>query len=114
MDQFLKALLKTGAYFLDQAGEATTAVRDKVRDGADELSSRAGSVIRGPESHLLRDAITFTAGVGLGLGVGILCAPASGAETRGVLSDRITEFGGTVKKRFSTEADAVAANFDGK
>ncbi len=113
MDRFLKTLLKTGAFFLDQAGEATTTVRTRIRDGADDLSDRAVQVIRGPESHLLRDAIAFTAGVGIGVGVGILCAPSSGAETREALSDRLLEFGGNVKKRVSTEATAVAAAFDG-
>jgi uncharacterized protein YjbJ (UPF0337 family) len=114
MDRFLRALLKTGAYFLDQAGEATTTVREKVRSRAGDLTDRTVQVIRGPESHVLRDAIAFTAGVGLGVGVGILCAPSSGAQTRGAISGRLQEFGGNVKKRVSSEMKGVAAGFESK
>jgi hypothetical protein len=105
MDRFLRALLKTGAYFLDQAGDATTTVKETVRDRAADLSDRTARLVRSRESHLLRDLLTFAAGASVGIGVGILCAPRSGAETRNALADRLQEVGVGVKKHFSGEPE---------
>jgi hypothetical protein len=103
MDRFLKALLKTGAIFLDQAGDATTTVKETVRDRAADISDRTARLVRRRENHVLRGVLTFAAGIGLGVGVGILCAPASGAETRDAIADRLQR--GDVKKRISGEPE---------
>lgn len=105
MDRFLKALLRTGANFLDQASDATTTVKETVRDRAGDFSDRTARLIRRRESHVLRDWLTFAAGVGVGVGIGILCAPASGEETRDALADRLQEAGAGVRKHFSGEPE---------
>ncbi len=105
MDRFLKALLKTGANFLDQASDATTTVKETVRDRAADLSDQTARLVRRRESHVLRDLLTFAAGIGVGVGVGILSAPRSGAETRETLADQLQEVGAGVKKHFSGEPE---------
>jgi len=114
MNKFLKTLLRTGVYFLDQAEDARAAVRDRVRDRVNGLTERATQVIRGQENHLARNAISFAAGIGLGVGVGLLFAPASGDKTRDVLAERVQHFGESVRERFSRQAKQAAAGTKGK
>ena len=66
---------------------------------------RTARLIRRRESHVLRDLLTFAAGVGVGVGIGILCAPAGGEETRDALADRLQEVGAGVRKHFSGEPE---------
>jgi gas vesicle protein len=40
-------------------------------------------------------------GIGVGVGVGMLLAPASGEETRGTISNKVQEFGGRMRDKFS-------------
>jgi gas vesicle protein len=53
--------------------------------------------------HTMRDAVSFIAGVGLGVGIGMLFAPASGQETRELISEKVQEVGTRVRDRFSEE-----------
>jgi len=53
--------------------------------------------------HTVRDAMSFVAGVGLGLGMGLLFAPASGRETRDLISEKVQEAGSKVRESFSQE-----------
>jgi gas vesicle protein len=53
--------------------------------------------------HTVRDAMSFVAGVGLGLGMGLLFAPASGRETRDLISEKVQEAGSKVRGSFSQE-----------
>jgi gas vesicle protein len=53
--------------------------------------------------HTMRDAVSFIAGVGLGVGIGMLFAPASGEETRELISEKVQEVGTRVRDRFSEE-----------
>lgn len=99
----MNKLLRTGVYFLDEAEDATAAVRGRVRDRLDVLSDRAARVIRGREDHTARYAISFAAGIGLGLGAGLLFAPASGEQTREALTGGLQDLGENVWQRFSPE-----------
>jgi gas vesicle protein len=58
---------------------------------------------------VLRDILTFAAGVSLGLGAGILFAPASGQETRNSIADKVQGMGTNVRERFSSEAERAAS-----
>ena len=53
--------------------------------------------------HTMRDAVSFIAGVGLGVGIGMLFAPASGQETRELISEKVQKVGTRVRDRFSEE-----------
>jgi len=93
--KFLKSLLKTGLYFLEQ-------------------SDRVGRAIRGQEDHTVRNAISFAAGIGLGIGVGMLFAPASGEETRSSIAEKVQDVGERVRERFSPEIKKPATGTEGK
>ena len=110
MNKLLKTLFRTGAYFLDQADEATSGVRGRVRERVDGLTDQAVGMVRGREDNSLRYAVSFAAGIGLGIGAGILLAPASGAKTREAMKDRLQVFGNGVRERIShaTEDEAVS------
>src|SRR5712692_6322613 len=95
VSKFLKSLLKTGLYFLEQ-------------------SDRAGRAIRGQEDHTVRNAISFAAGMGLGIGVGMLFAPASGEETRSSIAEKVQDVGDRVRERFSPEIKKPATGTEGK
>jgi len=114
VNKLLKTLLRTGVYFLGQADDATASVRGRVRDRVDGLTDRAAEIIRGREDHTLHYAISFAAGVGLGIGAGILFAPASGEKTRDVLSERLQDFGESIRERFSCEVKESAIGTHGK
>ena len=53
--------------------------------------------------HTMRDAVSFIAGAGLGVGIGMLFAPASGQETRELISEKVQAVGTRVRDRFSEE-----------
>jgi hypothetical protein len=103
VNKLFKTLLRTGVYFLDQADDATTAARGRVRERVDGFTDRAAQIMRGREDHTLRYAISFAAGVGLGVGAGILFAPASGDKTRDLLGARLQDFSEGIRERFSSE-----------
>jgi hypothetical protein len=114
VNRLLKTLLRTGVYFLDQADDATSAVRGRVRDRVEDFADRAAQITRGPKDHTLSYAISFVAGVGLGIGAGILFAPASGEKIRDVLSERLQNFGESVRERFSCEVKEPGTGTHGK
>ena len=118
MNKLLKLLLGTGLYLLEQSDSTTKTVRDRavehmgdLRDAAQEKYafaadrvSRASRAIRGDDNEMLRGLLYFAAGAGTGIGLGLLLAPASGAETRSDLADRVQDIGDKVRRKFSPEA----------
>jgi hypothetical protein len=103
VNKLLKSLLRTGVYFLDQADDATAPVRNRVRDRANDFTDRATHLMRGRQDHTARYALSFAAGIGLGVGAGLLFAPASGDKTREALTDKVHDFGESIKEHFSRE-----------
>lgn len=103
-------LLGTSVYLLDS-------LRNRMSDGIDDLSerardtygeasrraSRAVEVVRGEDHSGINSAAALLIGVGVGVGVGMLLAPASGRDTRTQISNRVQEFGGRVRDKFSGE-----------
>jgi ElaB/YqjD/DUF883 family membrane-anchored ribosome-binding protein len=117
MNKFLKLLLGTTLYVLEQSDKSTRKMRNRAAENFDDLRefaqdkyatasdrvSRASDALMGEDSHLLSNVLSLAAGVGIGIGIGLIVAPASGEETRGAISDRVQEFGSKVKKQFSSE-----------
>jgi hypothetical protein len=101
-------LLGTSVYLLDSLrsrfSEGAEELTDRARDTYGEASRRVGrasEAIRGEDGHGLSTVATLLIGVGVGVGVGMLLAPASGEETRGTISNKVQEFSGRVKDKFS-------------
>jgi hypothetical protein len=110
-NRLLKSLLKTTVYILDQAAEQVDRAADsaaEIRDQAKRVVDHADSAIQSQqEDHTFRNLVCFAAGVGLGVGAGILLAPASGAELRSSISDRVKDISDGVRGRASTQETAT-------
>jgi hypothetical protein len=98
LNRLLKSLLKTGVYIMDQA----TGHVERVSDRASQIADQTKSAIHPKDDHTLRNILSFAVGVGLGIGAGILLAPSSGAEIRGLIID-------IVKGRISTKGPVAEA-----
>ena len=98
----LKSLLKAAVYIMDQTAEQV----DRASESASQIADRAKSAIYPEEDHTLRNILSFAAGVGLGVGAGILFAPASGAEIRSSIGDRVHDISDKVKGRMSNKTSA--------
>lgn len=107
MNKVLRTLLKAGLYFLEQSDRVTTDLRDQMRDRVGHIRTRTRDAIVEPD-HAVRDAMSFVAGVGLGIGVGLLFAPASGQETRDLISEKVQEAGSKMRESFSAEVQRAS------
>lgn len=117
MNKFLKLLLGTTLYVLEQSDQSTRKIRNRAADNIDDLRdmaqekyatasdrvSRASQALLGEDSHILGNVLSLAAGVGIGVGIGLIFAPASGEETRSAIADRVQVVGDKVKKKFATE-----------
>ncbi len=117
MNKFLKLLLGTTLYVLEQSDRSTRKIRNRAADNLDDLRdmaqekyetasdrvSRASQALLGEDSHVVGNVLSLAAGIGIGVGLGLLFAPASGEETRGAIADRVQVVGDRVKKQFSSE-----------
>ena len=117
MNKFLKLLLGTSLYLLEQSDSTTKHVRDRavgqiedLRDAAQEKYqtaanrvARASRAIRGEDRDVLGNVLRFSAGVGVGVGLGLILAPASGEDTRSGIAGKVHEMGDKVRKQFSSE-----------
>jgi hypothetical protein len=99
----LKSLLKAAVYIMDQTAEQV----DRASDRASQIADRAKSAICPEEDHTLRNILSFAAGVGVGVGAGLLFAPASGAEIRSSIGDRVHDISDKLKERMSTKESAT-------
>jgi YtxH-like protein len=111
-------LLGTGVYLLDSVRGRMTDVMDDfsgtARDTYGEASrrvSRASDVLRGEDHRGMSTAAALLIGVGVGVGVGMLLAPASGEETRSNLSNKVQEFSGRVRDKFSSEDQPATGTY---
>ena len=121
MNKFLKLLLGTSLYLLEQSDHTTKKARDRAADRIDDLHdvarekyqiaadrvARASRAIRGEENDVLFNVLRFAAGVGVGIGVGLILAPASGEETRSAIAGRVHEMGDKVRRQFSSAHSAT-------
>jgi hypothetical protein len=122
MNKFLKLLLGTGLYLLEQApqknkrdstGGQIDDFRDDVLRKYDTAADRVGRVsraLRGQDSHVFGNALRLATGIGVGIGVGVLLAPASGQKTRRAILAKAQEWGDELRKQiFPTSKHARAA-----
>jgi hypothetical protein len=123
MNKFLKLLLGTTLYVLEQSDQSTKKMRNRAADNLGDLRntaqekyatasdrvSRATEALMGEDSRMLGNVLSLAAGIGIGVGIGLIFAPASGAETRGAIADRVQTFSTKAKKKFSSESDDYAA-----
>jgi len=117
MNKFLKLLLGTTLYVLEQSDQSTRKIRNRAADNIDDLRdmaqekyatasdrvSRASQALLGEDSHVVGNILSLAAGIGIGVGIGLIFAPASGEETRSAIADKVQVVGERVKKQFSTE-----------
>ena len=108
LNRLLKSLVKTAVYIMDQ----TTEQVDRASARASQIGDEAKSVIYPEEDRTLRNILSFAAGVGLGVGAGILLAPASGAEMRSSIAQRVQDIGGKASELFSPDSEAHAVGTD--
>jgi gas vesicle protein len=92
INKFFKVLLKTASYVMDQSSEQVDSASARVSG----LVDRGKEMIR-PEGRGLRNAVSFAAGVGVGIGAAILFAPASGAEIRSSIKEKVQAIGRQTK-----------------
>ena len=130
MNKWLKLLLGTGLYVLEQTDHGATrayarSAKDRASDGINDLRdavqdryevasnrfTNASRAIRGEDSRVLGNSLRFAAGVGIGVGLGFLLAPASGEDTRDAIVDKVHDIGDRVRQRFTgDEALATGTN----
>lgn len=126
MNKFLKVLLGTSLYALDQSDRMTRKNRDRVAANLGDLRdtvqdqyetaadrvARASRAIRGEDSHAVGNVLRLVAGVGIGIGIGLLFAPASGEATRSAIGNKVQDIGDKVREQFSSE-EAFATTVNG-
>jgi hypothetical protein len=109
MNKVFKSVLKTAAFLLELSDRVAADMRDRAAAGFDRVGDQVSDLhdrarnISGHESHKLRNAISFAAGVGLGIGTGMLLAPASGRETRDSIGKKVRDIGAPIRGRFTSE-----------
>jgi ElaB/YqjD/DUF883 family membrane-anchored ribosome-binding protein len=117
MNKFLKLLLGTTLYVLEQSDQSTRKIRNRAADNLDDLRdmaqekyattsdrvSRASQALLGEDSHVVGNVVSLAAGIGIGVGIGLIFAPASGEDTRSAIADRVQVVGDKVKKKFAAE-----------
>ena len=117
MKKFMKLLLGTSLFLIEQSDRAKSEARgrmgaqlDDLRDlaqqkyeaAADRVARVTKALRKNNENHAIQNTLRFAAGVGVGVGVALLTAPATGEETRAALAERAQKFGGNVRKRFAS------------
>src|SRR5450755_2633327 len=93
MKKFVKTLLATSLFLLEQLDRSATRAHgragrqlDDLRDlaqekyeaGADSVARTAKAWRKGHQNHAMRNSLGFATGVGVGVGVALLTAPARG------------------------------------
>ncbi|HEY6251907.1 MAG TPA: YtxH domain-containing protein [Candidatus Angelobacter sp.] len=95
IDRFVKSILKSMVYIMDQTADRV----DRVSDRASEFAENTRSVIYPSEGQTLRNVVSFAAGIGVGVAAGLLLAPSSGAKLRSTISDKVQTIGDRVRGR---------------
>ncbi len=126
MNKFIRSILKTAVYFLDQTDSVASDLHDRVSDTVDRAHERVSRTMNRAhdrahdhvsslrdqtedlyEDHRLRHAIAFVAGVSVGVGTALLFAPASGEETRNSIGEKVQDIGDRVRTRFSSTVNDI-------
>jgi hypothetical protein len=100
LDRFVKSILKSVVYIMDEAADRV----DRVSDRASELADNTRNVIYPNQGHALRNVMCFAAGVGVGVAAGMLLAPSSGQELRDSIGDKVQNISDKVRGRSESYA----------
>ena len=100
LDKFVKSILKSVVYIMDETADRV----DRVSDRASQFADNTKSVFYPNEGRVLRNFMSFAAGVGVGVAAGMLLAPSSGQELRESISDRVQSIGDKVRGRAESYA----------
>ena len=100
INKFLKSILKSVVYIMDETADRV----DRVSDRASQLADDTKRVIYPGEGRALRNVLSFAAGVGVGVATGVLLAPSSGRELRNTISDRVQNISDRVRGRAESYA----------
>ena len=95
IDKFLKSILKSVVYIMDETADRV----DRVSDRASDFADSTRNMIYPSQGNTLRNVMSFAAGIGVGVAAGILLAPASGREIRNSISDRVQDISDKVRGR---------------
>ena len=104
LNKFVRSILKTAIYVMDQTADQI----DRASDRASQMAEDAREMVYPKEDRTLRNIVTFAAGVGVGVAAGVLLAPSSGAELRNSISDKVQNISGKVRGK--TEAYATGTD----
>lgn len=100
LDRFLKSVLKSVVYVMDEASDRV----DRVSDRATQFADSTRNVLYPDEGRTLRNVMSFAAGIGVGVAAGLLLAPSSGQELRETIGDRVQSIGDRVRGRAESYA----------
>ena len=100
LDKFVKSILKSVVYIMDETANRV----DRVSDRASEFADNTRSMIYPSQGNTLRNIVSFAAGIGVGVAAGMLLAPASGREIRDSISDRVQNISDKVRGRSESYA----------
>lgn len=95
LDRFVKSILKSVVYMMDEAADRV----DRVSDRASELAANTKSVIYPNEGNTFRNIVSFAAGIGVGVAAGLLLAPSSGEELRNNIGDKVQNISDKIRRR---------------
>ena len=95
LDKFVKSILKSVVYIMDETVDRV----DRVSDRASDFAQNTRSMIYPNEGRTLRNFMSFAAGIGVGIAAGMLLAPSSGQELRNSISDKVQNIGEKVRGR---------------
>lgn len=95
LDKFVKSILKSVVYIMDEAAGRV----DRVSDRASEFAENTRSIIYPNEGNTVRNLLSFAAGIGVGVTAGLLLAPSSGQELRNSISDKVQNISEKVRGR---------------
>jgi len=104
LNKFVRSILKSVVYIMDEAADRV----DRVSDRASEMADNTRSFVYPDENNTIRNVVSFAAGVGVGVAAGMLLAPSSGRELRSSISDRVHDISDKVRGRaesFATGTD---------
>jgi hypothetical protein len=114
VNKFLKLLLGTGLYLLEQdqpiknkrdrtAGQIGNFRDDVLRkyDTAADRVGRASRALRGEDYNAFGNVLRLATGIGVGIGIGVLLAPASGQNTRRAIASKAKEWNGELRRQFA-------------
>lgn len=95
LDRFVKSILKSVVYVMDEAADRV----DRVSDRASELAANTKSVIYPNEGNTVRNIVSFAAGIGVGIAAGLLLAPSSGEDLRNSIGGKVQNISDKIRGR---------------